>query len=326
LEDSGSAGDGRPLVFYTSQHQNNLWKREKTDNWSCPYNDNLIAEQVTWDALRVYLLSNDEYTAAAFSPSALVSVMIIILVPLAEDTSAIFCRDCHFKVVRLLGSFFIASEMMLIASAFDCAATFSFSASQTFWSGLAFDTAAFSREVMFFSKDQLPARSEITSRHFCALRVNTEIDSYEVLLGTMKPAEVLPDGPAIQFVRRVLNITFPQFEKFLQMQLQSRLDTPVEPEQGSASDMQLWEITQLISSMYPGSLCEISEMSTSTYATKVLASSVSKPWEPSPWEPAKSLEMLSEYASQTGVPLVVQKVEHPWTIVIEGVETELRYL
>jgi hypothetical protein len=60
--------------------------------------------------------------------------------------------------------------------------------------------------------------------------------------------------------------------------------------------------------------------------TRVLANSAAKPWEPLPWEPAKSLEMLSGYASRVGVPLVVERVEHPWTTVIESVESEMRYL
>jgi hypothetical protein len=36
--------------------------------------------------------------------------------------------------------------------------------------------------------------------------------------------------------------------------------------------------------------------------------------------------MLSGYAGRTGVPLVVEKVEYPWTEVIEGIDSELRYL
>ena len=36
--------------------------------------------------------------------------------------------------------------------------------------------------------------------------------------------------------------------------------------------------------------------------------------------------MLSGYSSRTGVPLVVERVEHPWTLVIESVESEMRYL
>ncbi len=183
-----------------------------------------------------------------------------------------------------------------------------------------------SREVMFFARDQLPARSEVTSRHFTALRVATELESYELLLGTMKPVTVLPDSRTLQFVGRILDIVYLNFEAFVQAQSSSRLETPIEPEQTSASDLQLWLTAQFLTNIYAGSLCEISETSPSTHVTRVLASSIAKPWEPSPWEPARSLEMLSGYASRTGVPLVVEKVEHPWTLVIEGVESELRYL
>ncbi len=183
-----------------------------------------------------------------------------------------------------------------------------------------------SGEVMFFARDQLPARSEVTSRHFTALRVVTELESYELMLGTMKSVRVAPDGRTLQLVGRILDIVFVHFEAFVQAQSSSRLETPVEPEQTSASDLQLWLITQLLTSIYANSLCEISETSPSSGVTRVLASSITRPWEPSPWEPAKSLDMLSGYAGQTGVPLVVEKVEHPWSMVIEGVEAELRYL
>ena len=36
--------------------------------------------------------------------------------------------------------------------------------------------------------------------------------------------------------------------------------------------------------------------------------------------------MLSGYVGRTAVPLVVEKVEHPWTLVIKSVEPEMRYL
>jgi hypothetical protein len=183
-----------------------------------------------------------------------------------------------------------------------------------------------SREVMFFAPDQLPARSEVTSRHFTVLRVTTEIEKYELLLGTMKPVNVLTDSQTLQFVGRVLDVVYHHFEAFVKVQSSSRLETPVEPEQTSASDLQLWLTTQFLSNIYAGSLCEINETSPSTHATKVLVSSVARPWEPSPWEPAKSLEMLSGYSGITGVPLVVENVGHPWTQVIEGIETELHYL
>ena len=58
----------------------------------------------------------------------------------------------------------------------------------------------------------------------------------------------------------------------------------------------------------------------------MLASSVAKPWEPSLWDPPKILDMLSGYSGRIGVPLVVEKVEPPWTSLIESVEPEMRYL
>jgi hypothetical protein len=183
-----------------------------------------------------------------------------------------------------------------------------------------------SREVMFFTRDQLPARSEITSRHFTSLRVTTELESYELLLGTMKPVSILLDSPTVQFIGRIMDIAYPHFEAFVLAQSASRLETPIQPEQTSANDLQLWLSTQFLTGIYSSSLCEINATSPSAHLTSVLASSVARPWEPSPWEPAKSLEMLSGYSSHTGVPLVVEKVEYPWTQVIEGVETELRYL
>jgi hypothetical protein len=183
-----------------------------------------------------------------------------------------------------------------------------------------------SQEILFLSKDQLPARSEITSRHFVSMRIHTELDSYELLIGTMDPAVFNADEDAIRFVGRLLDIVFVHFDIFLQAGTWSGLQTPIQPDPHSADDLQLWLITQLLTRIYPGSLCEISEMSTATHTTRVLASSVTKPWEPSPWEPAKSLEMLSGYASITGIPLFVEKVEPPWTNLIEGVEAELRYV
>ena len=38
------------------------------------------------------------------------------------------------------------------------------------------------------------------------------------------------------------------------------------------------------------------------------------------------MEMFSDYTSRTGIPLVVERVEYPWTTVIESVESEMRYL
>jgi hypothetical protein len=183
-----------------------------------------------------------------------------------------------------------------------------------------------SRELIFFGEEQLPTRSEVTSRHFISIHLSTEIESYELVVGTIKPVVIKPDGMTLPLVCRILDIVYPLFDVFLQSQLTTRLDTPVEPQQTSANDLQLWLITQLLTSLYSGSLCEISESLHSTQSTRILASSVAKPWEPTPFEPVKGLEMLSGYASQTGIPLVVGKVELPLNMIIEGIDTELRYL
>ena len=182
------------------------------------------------------------------------------------------------------------------------------------------------REVLFLDRDQLPTRSEVTSRHFLRLQVQTEREVYELLLGTMNPASVSPDSMTLQFVGRILDIVFLDFEEFLQTQSSRRFEAATVPELSSSDDLQLWLITQLLDTIYPGSLSEVRETLPSSQAARVLASSAAKPWEPSPWDAPKSLEMFSGYTSRTGVPLVVERVEHPWTLVIESVESEMRYL
>ena len=184
-----------------------------------------------------------------------------------------------------------------------------------------------SREVLFLARDQLPTRSELTSRNFVSVRITTNIDTYELLLGTMKPLSLHPDEASLRFVGRILDIVFTHFETFLKVQASSRTETPLEPESGPTGDLQLWLVAKLLQDIYPGSICEISEISrTAPHPTKVLASSAAEPWAPAPWEPAKSLEMLSGYASLTGVPLVVDKVEYPVSLAIDSVEPELRFL
>ena len=182
------------------------------------------------------------------------------------------------------------------------------------------------REVLFLDVDQLPTRAEVTSRHFLALEVRTEREAYELLLGTMSPASVSPDSMTLQFVGRILDIVFLDSEEFLRAQSSRRFETASVPGLSSSDDLQLWLITQLLDTVYPGSLCEVIEVSHSSRVARVLASSVGRPWEPSPWDPPKTLEMLSGYAGRTGVPLVVDTVEHPWTSLIESVEPEMRYL
>ncbi|MBI4202530.1 MAG: hypothetical protein HY532_05395, partial [Chloroflexi bacterium] len=182
------------------------------------------------------------------------------------------------------------------------------------------------REVLYLDEDQLPTRSEVTSRSFVGLQVKTGREVYELLLGAMRPLSAVMDNAALEFVGRILDAVFLDFEEFYRRQSASKFETATEPEPNSADDLQLWLMSQLLTSIYPGSLCEISESSQSSPITRVLANSAARPWEPAPWEPAKSLEMLSGYASRVGVPLVVERVELPWTSVIEFVESEMRYL
>ena len=180
------------------------------------------------------------------------------------------------------------------------------------------------REVLFLDADQLPTRSEVTGRSFNALRVETEREVYEVLLGTISQASVTLDRGTLEFVGRILDIVFIDFEEFLRAQSSLRFEAATVPELTSSDDLQLWLVSQLLDTVYPGSLCEISE--TSGSSTAVLASSVARPWEPSLWDPPKRLDMLAGYAGHLGTPLVVESVEHPWTSIIESVGPEMRYL
>ena len=175
-----------------------------------------------------------------------------------------------------------------------------------------------SLEVLFLGNDQLPTRAEVTARHFVGLQVATESEVYELLLGTMRPASVSLDSMTLDFVGRILDIVFLHFEEFHRTQSSSRFETAIEPEPGSADDLQLWLIAQFLDTIYSGALCEIIEMSQASYGASALASSAAKPWEPSLWDPPQSLEMLSGYASRVGVPLVVERVEQPWTSVIKS--------
>ena len=182
------------------------------------------------------------------------------------------------------------------------------------------------REALSLDADQLPTRAEVTTRDFLGLQVRTEREVYELLLGTMSPTSISPDGATLRFVGRILDIVFLDFEEFLRTQSSSRLETAIVPGLSSSDDLQLWLISQLLQTIFPGSLCEVMEASHSSPEARVLASSVARPWEPSLWDPPKTLEMLSGYAGRIGVPLVVERVEHPWTSLIESVEPEMRYL
>ncbi len=183
-----------------------------------------------------------------------------------------------------------------------------------------------SLEVVFFGPEQLPSRAEVRARQFVRLQVTTEREVYELLLGTMRPVSVSSDSSTVEFVGRLLDIALLDFEHFHRMKSDARLEAAIQPAPGFADDLQLWLIAQLVGSIYPGSLCEINGASETPYGGRVLASSAANPWEPSPWDPPRGLEMLSGYASRVGVPLVVEKVEHPWTLVVKSVEPEIRYL
>ena len=183
-----------------------------------------------------------------------------------------------------------------------------------------------SLEVLFLGSDQLPVRAEVRSRHFVGLKVATEREVYEVLLGTIRPASVSADEESMEFVGRILDIVFVYFEEFYREQSSQRFEADNEPEPGSADDLQLWLITQFLTKVYPGSLSEVIEASEVPEGGRALATSTAKPWEPSLWDPPKSLEMLSGYASRVGVPLVVESVEHPWTTVIKSIGPEMRFL
>ena len=182
------------------------------------------------------------------------------------------------------------------------------------------------REVLYLDRDQLPTRAEVISRHFVGLQVQTEREVYELMLGTMSPASVSPESGTLKFVGRILDIVFLDFEEFLRTQASSRLEAATVPGLSSSDDLQLWLITQLLQTIYRGSLCEVSESSHSSGVARVLASSVSRPWEPSLWDSPKTLEMLAGYAGRVGVPLVVESVEDPWTLLIKSVGPEMRYL
>ena len=182
------------------------------------------------------------------------------------------------------------------------------------------------REVLFLDIDQLPTRAEVTARHFVGVHVQTEREVYELLLGTLGSTPVSSDSKTLEFVGRILDIVFLDFEDFLRMQSSQRLEAATVPGDSTSDDLQLWLVTRLLDTVYPGSLSEISETSQSSPVARVLASSVARPWEPSLWDPPKTLGMLSGYAGRIGVPLIVEKVEEPWTSLIESVGPEMRFL
>ena len=182
------------------------------------------------------------------------------------------------------------------------------------------------REALFLADDQLPTRTEITSRSFQRLRIKTDRGAYELLIGTMNGASISNEDATYQFVGTILDIMLLDIKQFFSEQDSMRLETAIVPGLSTSDDLQLWLITKILDHVYPGSLNEISEAPNASGRGRVLASSVVNPWEPSMWDPPKSLEMLSGYSSQIGLPLVVEQVRDPWTRIIASIEPELRYL
>ena len=113
------------------------------------------------------------------------------------------------------------------------------------------------REVLFLDRDQLPTRSEVTARSFVRIRVRTEREVYELLLGTVNQASVDPDSDTLLFVGRILDIIYLDFEEFLGRQSSQRFDAANVPELSTTDDLQLWLITQMLDTVYPGSLNEV---------------------------------------------------------------------
>jgi tetratricopeptide (TPR) repeat protein len=182
------------------------------------------------------------------------------------------------------------------------------------------------RELLFLEHGQLPARSEVTARHFVGFRVATKREVYELFVGSMRPTDLHIDGATTAFVGRILDLVFLDFEEFMRTQTRSRFETTTQPDVGAVDDLQLWLLAQLLASIYPGSLCEVIETPEDASSANVLASSAAKPWEPAPWGAPGSLDMLSGYAARIGVPLVVDDVVPPFTSVIDNVDAGLQHL
>lgn len=183
-----------------------------------------------------------------------------------------------------------------------------------------------SRDVQFLDRDQLPTRSEVTSRHFIRLDVSSTTSEYRMFFGTIEPVVVTPKPEQLDFIGRVLDVVMSEIPKFVERHSALRFEISTLPEPGESDNMRIWLITQLLTTIYPGSLIEISELSASGADSKTLASSAVMPWEPTLWSPPKRFEMLSGYSAHVGMPLVVESVTEPWTGLIESVAPEIRYL
>jgi len=139
----------------------------------------------------------------------------------------------------------------------------------------------------------------VTSSPMNSLEIATKRETYELLIGTLRPIPLPLDSIGLEFLGRLLDLVFLDFEEFYRVQGDSRLETATEPEPGSADDLPIWLMTQFLYHAYRGSLIEISEMPPNSPVGRVLANSSVRPWEPAPWDPPKSRELLSGYSSNT---------------------------
>ena len=184
-----------------------------------------------------------------------------------------------------------------------------------------------SGEAFFLGEGQSPAMSEFRTRRFVRFELVGDNASYELLLGTLRPVDAAGLEPAtLSFAGRLLDVIFQHYGEFERRVSSLRLETSAEPELRTEDHLQLWLVTQLLATVYSGSLVEISEIAASAAVGRVLANSLANPWETSPWDPPKSLEMLSGYSSRVNVPLIVDRVEYPLSLVVESVDSEMLHL
>ncbi len=76
---------------------------------------------------------------------------------------------------------------------------------------------------MFLESTKMPTRAEVTSRSFICLEVATKRETYELLIGTIRPVSLPPNGVGLELMRRLLDLVFLDFEEFYQVQSESRL-------------------------------------------------------------------------------------------------------
>ena len=89
----------------------------------------------------------------------------------------------------------------------------------------------------------MPTRGEVTSSPMNRLEVATKRETYELLIGTLRPIPLPLDSIGLEFLGRLLDLVFLDFEEFYRVQGDSRLETATEPEPGSADDLPIWLMT-----------------------------------------------------------------------------------